>query len=96
MDKELLAGQLKKTMSSLDQRERQIIRWRFGLEDEQVRSLQECGESFGITRERVRQIERKAMEKLRAPKRLAKPSNLSIFPTLSKAVAYKGSAVAAL
>ena len=53
-------------LSSLTQRERRIIELRFGLEDGQARTLSEIGEEFGISRERVRQIEAKALGKLRS------------------------------
>jgi RNA polymerase primary sigma factor len=72
LDKGLLAARLQHHLRILDVRERQIIQWRFGLDGCVTRSLQECGEELGITRERVRQIERKAMDKLRMPRRLAK------------------------
>lgn len=72
LDKGLLAAKLQQHLRILDVRERQIIRWRFGLDGSVTQSLQECGEKLGITRERVRQIEHKAMNKLRMPRRLAK------------------------
>ncbi len=70
LDQRLLADRIQQCLKSLDQRERQIILWRYGFDDGSVKSLQACGDEFGITRERVRQIERKALEKLRNSKQL--------------------------
>ncbi|MDA8391414.1 MAG: sigma factor-like helix-turn-helix DNA-binding protein, partial [Actinomycetota bacterium] len=50
-------------------RERELLRLRFGLDDGQVRTLEEVGRAFGVTRERVRQIEVKTLAKLRHPLR---------------------------
>ncbi len=63
----LLPGQVAKMMGSLDDREREIIRLRFGLDRGEPRTLEEVGVRFGLTRERIRQIEARAMSKLRHP-----------------------------
>ena len=55
-------------MSTLEAREQIIIRHRYGLDDGKAKTLEEVGKLFGITRERVRQIEKKALRKLRQPK----------------------------
>ncbi|HLN17360.1 MAG TPA: sigma-70 family RNA polymerase sigma factor [Acidimicrobiales bacterium] len=63
----LLPGQVAKMMVNLDDREREIIRLRFGLDRGEPRTLEEVGVHFGLTRERIRQIEARAMSKLRHP-----------------------------
>ena len=55
--------------ATLDEREQQVIRLRFGLDDGQPRTLDEIGQVYGVTRERIRQIESKTMSKLRHPSR---------------------------
>jgi len=64
---ELLKSQICDALSKLAERERRIIVLRFGLEDGRFRTLEEVGREFGITRERIRQIEAKALRKLRHP-----------------------------
>ena len=64
---ELLKSQIRDALSKLTERERKIIVLRFGLEDGRFRTLEEVGREFGITRERIRQIEAKALRKLRHP-----------------------------
>src|SRR5579859_4375784 len=59
-------------LRTLSTREEQIIRMRFGIEDGSERTLEEVGQSFGVTRERIRQIEAKALRKLRHPSRSGK------------------------
>ena len=69
---ELLRGDIDQVLNSLLPREREVIRLRYGLDDGRERTLEEVGQLFGITRERVRQIEFKAMRKLRQPDRCTK------------------------
>ena len=54
-------------LSQLSERERRVLELRFGLEDGRSRTLEEVGKEFGVTRERIRQIEAKALRKLRHP-----------------------------
>jgi RNA polymerase primary sigma factor len=65
----MLQEQLAKVLDSLSERERKVIELRFGLEDGHPRTLEEVGREFGVTRERIRQIEAKALRKLRHPSR---------------------------
>ena len=69
---ELLRGDIEQVLNSLLPREREVVRLRYGLDDGRERTLEEVGQLFGITRERVRQIEFKAMRKLRQPDRCNK------------------------
>ena len=64
---QLLRSQIVEALNKLTERERKIIVLRFGLEDGKFRTLEEVGREFGITRERIRQIEAKALRKLRHP-----------------------------
>lgn len=64
---QLLRGQIGDALDKLTERERRIVVLRFGLEDGRFRTLEEVGREFGITRERIRQIEAKALRKLRHP-----------------------------
>ncbi|MBX2860739.1 MAG: RNA polymerase sigma factor RpoD [Vampirovibrio sp.] len=66
---ELLREDLTDVLSSLSPRERDVLRLRFGLDDGRQRTLEEVGQLFGVTRERIRQIEAKALRKLRHPNR---------------------------
>ena len=59
-------------LGSLTARERRVLQLRFGLEDGRARTLEEVGKEFGVTRERIRQIEAKALRKLRHPSRSKK------------------------
>jgi RNA polymerase primary sigma factor len=70
--RELLKLQLNKILSELTDRERRVILLRFGLEDGRARTLEEVGKEFNVTRERIRQIEAKALRKLRHPSRSRK------------------------
>jgi RNA polymerase primary sigma factor len=70
--RQLLTEQIQAVLGSLTGRERRVLRLRFGLEDGRTRTLDEVGRSFGITRERVRQIEAAALRKLRHPSRSRK------------------------
>ncbi|MCI8400763.1 MAG: RNA polymerase sigma factor RpoD [Lachnospiraceae bacterium] len=65
----ILREQLQEVLKTLSPREQQVIRLRFGLADGQVRTLEEVGREFNVTRERIRQIEGKALRKLRHPSR---------------------------
>jgi len=58
--------EVQELLESLNDRERQVIRLRFGLEDGKTHTLEEIGDELNVTRERVRQIEARAMEKLRS------------------------------
>ncbi|MBR4643055.1 MAG: sigma-70 family RNA polymerase sigma factor [Selenomonadaceae bacterium] len=65
----LLKEQLEEVLATLTQRERNVLSLRFGLEDGHERTLEEVGKKFNVTRERIRQIEAKALRKLRHPSR---------------------------
>ena len=68
----MLKEQLDEVMSTLTQREAKVLRLRFGLDDGKARTLEEVGKEFDVTRERIRQIEAKALRKLRHPSRSKK------------------------
>ena len=68
----MLKEQLDSVLSTLTPREEKVIRLRFGLDDGRPRTLEEVGEVFDVTRERIRQIEAKALRKLRHPSRSKK------------------------
>lgn len=68
----LLKEQLSGVLSTLTEREEKVLRLRFGLEDGRSRTLEEVGKEFNVTRERIRQIEAKALRKLRHPSRSKK------------------------
>ncbi|KAI4302868.1 hypothetical protein MLD38_038567 [Melastoma candidum] len=67
--REFMKKDLEKVLNSLNPRENQVIRWRFGLEDGRMKTLQEIGEIMGVSRERIRQIESCAFRKLKNKKR---------------------------
>jgi len=68
----LLREQLEEVLDTLTPREKKVLRLRFGLDDERARTLEEVGQEFGVTRERIRQIEAKALRKLKHPNRSKK------------------------
>lgn len=63
----LLKQQLEQVLSDLPPREARVLKMRFGLMDERIHTLRETGERMGVTRERIRQIEAKALQRLRKP-----------------------------
>ena len=69
---EMLKDEISEVLLTLTEREEKVIRLRFGLEDGKSRTLEEVGQMFGVTRERIRQIEAKALRKLRHPSRSKK------------------------
>lgn len=69
---ELLKGHISEVLETLNPRERRVLELRFGLKDGRARTLEEVGKEFGVTRERIRQIEAKALRKLRHPTRSKK------------------------
>jgi RNA polymerase primary sigma factor len=70
--RELLKIHLDEVLDSLSPREKRVLQLRFGLEDGKARTLEEVGKEFGVTRERIRQIEAKAIRKLKHPIRAKK------------------------
>ena len=68
-ERERLKDEIETALLELNPREQQVMRLRFGLDDGQVRTLEEVGKEFNVTRERIRQIEAKALRKLRHPSR---------------------------
>ncbi len=70
--RQLLKEQVAAVLDSLTGRERRVLQLRFGLEDGRARTLEEVGKEFNVTRERIRQIEAKALRKLRHPSRSRK------------------------
>ena len=66
---EMLKEELSGVLLTLTEREEKVLRLRFGLDDGQCRTLEEVGQVFNVTRERIRQIEAKALRKLRHPSR---------------------------
>ena len=69
---QLLKEQVDDILHTLSKREAKVLQLRFGLEDGRQRTLEEVGREFGVTRERIRQIEAKALRKLREPRRSKK------------------------
>jgi RNA polymerase primary sigma factor len=70
--RQMLKEQMEDVLGSLSERERRVLEMRFGLDDGRARTLEEVGREFGVTRERIRQIEAKALRKLRHPSRAKK------------------------
>ena len=68
----MLKEQLDEVLKTLTEREKKVLRLRFGLDDQRARTLEEVGKEFDVTRERIRQIEAKALRKLRHPSRSRK------------------------
>jgi RNA polymerase primary sigma factor len=68
----MLKEQIEEVLDTLNEREQRVLRLRFGLDDGKARTLEEVGREFGVTRERIRQIEAKALRKLRHPQRSKK------------------------
>jgi RNA polymerase primary sigma factor len=68
----VLREQVEQVLNQLTERERRVLQLRFGLEDGHSRTLEEVGKEFGVTRERIRQIESKTLAKLRHPHRSQK------------------------
>ena len=66
---EMLKEELNEVLGTLTEREEKVLRLRFGLDDGQCRTLEEVGQVFNVTRERIRHIEAKALRKLRHPSR---------------------------
>ena len=94
----LLKEQINQVLSTLTEREEKVLRLRFGLEDGRSRTLEEVGQQFNVTRERIRQIEAKALRKLRHPNRSNKSSCISAIasPVLWKISAENGTPEAAI
>lgn len=70
LTRQFMKQDLEKVLDSLNPRERQVVRWRFGLEDGRMKTLQEIGELMGVSRERIRQIESCAFRKLKNKRRI--------------------------
>jgi RNA polymerase primary sigma factor len=71
-DKPMLKDKIKDVLDTLTEREREVLEQRFGLKDGYSRTLEEVGRQFQVTRERIRQIEAKALRKMRHPTRIRK------------------------
>ena len=75
----LLREQLMGVLSTLTPREEKVLRLRFGLDDGRARTLEEVGKEFKVTRERIRQIEAKALRKIRPPLALQKTQGFPVM-----------------
>jgi RNA polymerase primary sigma factor len=80
MDFKLLSAQMQEVLDQLSPRERDIIQLRFGLQNGHNHTLSEIGQLYGLSRERVRQIQAKAMRKLRHPRRQALLKDWAVSP----------------
>lgn len=69
LTKQFIRQDLEKVLNTLNPREKQVVKWRFGLVDGRAKTLQEIGELMGVSRERIRQIESCAFRKLKSKKR---------------------------
>ena len=85
----LLKEQIEDVLGSLNEREQKVLKLRFGLEDGRARTLEEVGKEFDVTRERIRQIEAKALRKLRHPSRSKKLRDYLDSPFGGRFVAYR-------
>jgi RNA polymerase primary sigma factor len=81
---ELLKQHIDGVLSTLTDREKRVIELRFGLHGERERTLEEVGQKFKVTRERIRQIENKALRKLRHPSRSRKLKDFVEFSSLGR------------
>ena len=70
--RQILKGYVQKVLRDLDPREQKILKMRFGLDDGVTHTLEEVGKEFGVTRERIRQIESKALERIKAHQDISK------------------------
>ena len=75
------ADEVRAVLDQLSQRERTVLTLRFGLDDGQPRTLEEVGREFGVTRERIRQIEKRSLDKLRSPSVLRRLRESAVAPT---------------
>ena len=76
--KTMLREALYDVMSNLTEREERVLKLRYGLDDNKPRTLEEVGKEFGVTRERIRQIEAKAIKKLKHPTKQKKLDDFSV------------------
>ena len=88
--RQLLRQELMNVLKSLTPREERVLTLRFGLDDGQPRTLEELGREFNVTRERIRQIEAKALRKLRHPQPRQTAEGLSGIRTMQKHPAGRG------
>ena len=95
-DRAMVAQQINLALKSLTPREEKVIRLRFGLDDGRPRTLEEVGRDFGVTRERVRQIEAKAIRKLHSRKCLTLLNGLIEGPPPGRAERFESPAAFAL
>ena len=93
-NRELLKSRISEVLQRLDYRERAIIRLRYGFVDGRSHRLQDLGEMFGVTKERVRQIEIKALEKLQLPKAAGRLVGFLEMPMQGEQDQYDGAGLA--